>query len=333
MATVERRARPKPHAHATRKGTVVDIDIHQLEYFTCAARTGSYSRAARELFVTPQAISRSIQLLEARLGVQLFRRTSSGIDLTPAGSACLESTLEALASLRRLQDTAARHRPDVGTTIVLGIHSLCFRENGGSIDRTALLAFQKRHSTLTLSFVEMTGNAIIDALRDGAIDVGITVPPRDIDAQGASDLERHFLKSFCIAAIVSQEFARAYVRAPGTVSVEELVHGELILFSDETGYNGSLIAHANLAEISLPVSALRISPHGDMGFIAGSHLYAVRPLQHAQRTIHDERLRVLPIHDATGKQIRMPLELLMRRDRAHPAAEEELLALIEACYR
>lgn len=310
---------------------MVDLDIRQLEYFVSAASTGSYSQAARQLFVTPQAISRSIQLLEARIGTQLFRRTPSGIALTDAGTACLQPAQEALSSLQRLQDLAASYRQDESIAVILGAHSLCFRENGGSIDRTELIAFQKQHSTLALSFIEMAGNAVIDALRSDAIDIGVTVPPHALAK--SNDLERRSLKSFPIAAVVSQDFARDFAQGRDIISIDELANGELILFSDETEYNNCLIERASLAGIELPLSVLRISPHGNMGFIAGSQLYIVRPVQHARRTIHDERLRILPIQDAEGRGISMDLELLTKRGKRLSAGENSLVAFIQACYR
>ncbi|MBS5449927.1 MAG: LysR family transcriptional regulator [Coriobacteriia bacterium] len=313
---------------------MVDLDIHQLEYFVQAARASSYSQAARDLFVTPQAISRSIQLLEARMGVRLFRRTPSGIALTDAGSACLKPAQEALEALSRLLDTTQRYRQTDSLTIVLGIHSLCFRENGGSISRADLLTFQKQHSALTLTFIEMAGNAIIDALRTGAIDIGITVPPREVAE--STDLRRWFLKTFRIAAITSRGFAEAFAHREGEnefITVQDLTNGELILFSDETEYNNALVANARTAGIDLPISSLRISPHGDIGFISDSHLYVVRPLQHALRTITNEGLSILPIRDAHNQDIRMPLELLMRQDRILSDEERSLLSFIQQRYR
>lgn len=313
-------------AGATR---VIDLDIHQLEYFVCAANTGSYSQAARLLFVSPQAISRSIQLLEARTGMKLFERTSGGIALTDFGKVCLGPAQEALDALQQFQDMATRYRQGACSTISLGIHSLCFQENGGSIARNDLLAFQKQHSTVTLSFIEMTGDAIIDALQKDAIDFGITVAPRS----GADGLEQRFLKSFCIAALVSESFARRYAQEDGSVAIEDLANGELVLFSDETEYNDFLIEHARAAGCSLPVSSLKISPQGDMGFIADRRLYVIRPLQHALRTVHDERLRVLPIRNQHGEEIRIPLALLSKRGHTNTSAEDSLLEFIEGCYR
>jgi LysR family transcriptional regulator, glycine cleavage system transcriptional activator len=70
--------------------------------FEAAARTGSFARAADELHVTPAAISRLVQLLEARMGVSLFERRANRLVPTPAGrtyQAGLTPLFDALANL------------------------------------------------------------------------------------------------------------------------------------------------------------------------------------------------------------------------------------------
>lgn len=70
--------------------------------FEAAARTGSFARAADELHVTPAAISRLVQLLEARIGVSLFERRANRLVPTPAGrtyQAGLTPLFDALANL------------------------------------------------------------------------------------------------------------------------------------------------------------------------------------------------------------------------------------------
>ncbi|MEG0374067.1 MAG: LysR family transcriptional regulator, partial [Raoultibacter sp.] len=62
---------------------MLDLEMRQLEYFVTAASAGSYAQAAKQLFVSPQAISKSVQILEGRIGVALFERGPNGIALTP----------------------------------------------------------------------------------------------------------------------------------------------------------------------------------------------------------------------------------------------------------
>lgn len=60
-----------------------NMELYQVFYIT--AKAGSLSKAADELFVTQPAVTHSIKQLEAKLGGQLFFRTSRGVTLTTEG--------------------------------------------------------------------------------------------------------------------------------------------------------------------------------------------------------------------------------------------------------
>lgn len=60
-----------------------------LSYFEVAARTKSFAKAAKELHVTPAAISHQVKALEEYLGVELFVRHHRRVSLTPAARASL----------------------------------------------------------------------------------------------------------------------------------------------------------------------------------------------------------------------------------------------------
>jgi len=70
-----------------------------LPAFAIAARTGSLTLAAREVHLTPGAISRQIKSLEDALGVQLFHRKHNAISLTDAGRQYLTHVNAALAMI------------------------------------------------------------------------------------------------------------------------------------------------------------------------------------------------------------------------------------------
>jgi len=71
-----------------------------LTAFEAAARTGSFTVAARELSLTQGAISRQIKALEEQLGCPLFVRQGLRVTLTPAGAAYAEEVRGALHRLR-----------------------------------------------------------------------------------------------------------------------------------------------------------------------------------------------------------------------------------------
>lgn len=63
--------------------------LNWLRAFEVSARHLNLSAAAKELHVTPAAISQQVRLLEHRVGVALFERTARGVRLTRAGESLL----------------------------------------------------------------------------------------------------------------------------------------------------------------------------------------------------------------------------------------------------
>ena len=58
----------------------------QLETFIRVADAGSFNKAAEQSYITPTAVIKQINLLEANLDVKLFERTHRGLTLTKAGT-------------------------------------------------------------------------------------------------------------------------------------------------------------------------------------------------------------------------------------------------------
>ncbi len=62
------------------------MEYQRIKYFLKAAETLNFSQAAKELYVSPQALSRQIALLEEELGVKLFDRSTRTIVLNEVGT-------------------------------------------------------------------------------------------------------------------------------------------------------------------------------------------------------------------------------------------------------
>ena len=63
------------------------MTLQQLRYFLAAAEHGSFTAAARSLYIAQPSLSEQVRQLEAELGVDLFVRAGRGIALTEAGRA------------------------------------------------------------------------------------------------------------------------------------------------------------------------------------------------------------------------------------------------------
>lgn len=65
------------------------LDLDQLRTFVAIVDTGSFTRAAEEVFKTQSAVSMQVRRLEERLGTELFERAGRTVKLTEAGGRLL----------------------------------------------------------------------------------------------------------------------------------------------------------------------------------------------------------------------------------------------------
>lgn len=76
------------------------LDSRKLLAFSTLARLGSFTLAARELFITQSAVSHAIKSLEVELECRLFDRLGRSVKLTPAGHQLLEHAHRILAEMK-----------------------------------------------------------------------------------------------------------------------------------------------------------------------------------------------------------------------------------------
>ncbi len=83
--------------------------LNPLRAFEAAGRHLSLTKAARELHVTPAAVSHQVKGLEEYLGMKLFRRVGNSLLLTDAGQACLPGLVEGFDRLSDAVDRLKEH--------------------------------------------------------------------------------------------------------------------------------------------------------------------------------------------------------------------------------
>lgn len=103
----------------------------QLETFITVASLGSFSKAADELFVSPTAIMKQINMLENRLKVKLFVRTNHGLELTEAGKSLVidakfvsEYSARAIDKAKSIGDKESSKSIRIGTSIMTPVRFL-----------------------------------------------------------------------------------------------------------------------------------------------------------------------------------------------------------------
>lgn len=66
-------------SYASDSNGVDRLNISQIEYLSAAVRFGSFAEAARQLHITPQAISKAVKALEQETGLELFHFDGKGV--------------------------------------------------------------------------------------------------------------------------------------------------------------------------------------------------------------------------------------------------------------
>src|SRR3954447_11661187 len=113
--------------------------------FERAASQLSFRRAARDVSLSPSAISHQIRGLEEQFGIRLFIRGTRTVKLTPEGERYLAKVSAALATLQEASREMTRQRDGSGE---LWISSLPFFTS--TVLLPALPEFKRRHPSLTL---------------------------------------------------------------------------------------------------------------------------------------------------------------------------------------
>ncbi|MFH0131712.1 LysR substrate-binding domain-containing protein [Variovorax sp. VaC1] len=108
------------------------IDVNrsgEMEAFVQVVESGGFSAAARQLGMTPSAVSKLVARLELRLGIQLVHRSTRKLQLTPEGTQFYERSTRVLADMDEAERCAAagaapRGRVSINASVSFGQHKL-----------------------------------------------------------------------------------------------------------------------------------------------------------------------------------------------------------------
>lgn len=156
------------------------MDLDRLAEFTAVARGGNIKAVARELGVPAATLSARLRGFEKELGMELFRRVGSGVELTEAGERLLPSAEEILAGLRQLRGElkeAERHRYSRLRIGITGSGLPLYL--GPFLDELNL-----KYPDMSLELLDDSRCSIEEGLRSGEVDIYFASVMRDFEIPG-----------------------------------------------------------------------------------------------------------------------------------------------------
>ena len=160
------------------------VDVAGLRAFVAVARAGTVARAAGLLGLAQPSVSARLAQLERAWETRLFRRRARGMTLTPEGARLLPLAEAVLRGMEELDRAAGLPAAPAGELRV-GAGDALGRE---SLPR-ALAALLAREPGLEVRLREGPGPRLLEALREGEIDLALVVGPPDPPPADGIDLE------------------------------------------------------------------------------------------------------------------------------------------------
>lgn len=145
------------------------ITLRTLRLLLAIKESGNLSRAARHVNIVPSAASRRVGQLEEALGMQLLSRTTSGVELTPAGLAISRYAQKVVADLDKLELELHELAAGVHGHVRLAVSGLAMLRGFPE----QLARFVSQFPNANLNVHEETSEMIAAQLTGGTADVGI----------------------------------------------------------------------------------------------------------------------------------------------------------------
>ncbi|MDT0543801.1 MULTISPECIES: LysR family transcriptional regulator [Streptomyces] len=162
----------------------------RLVQFAAVARHEHVTRAAQWLGVPQSTLSRAMVRLEEDLGVALFARRGRTVALTPAGRTFLRAVERALAEVERAAESVRADADPASGKIAFGfLHTL-----GPETVPGLIRAFRVDHPRVRFQLVQNYGEAMIERMRTGDLDLCLTSPIPDAPDLVARRLDEQRLR-------------------------------------------------------------------------------------------------------------------------------------------
>ncbi|HDK37529.1 MAG TPA: LysR family transcriptional regulator [Thiolapillus brandeum] len=151
------------------------MELGELRAFLAVADNGSFSAAAKQLYLTQPAVSKRLAALEEELAIKLFDRIGRQVRLTHAGEVLLPKAREILLQTQDMKHLASNLQSEIsgvlalGTSHHIGLHRL----------PAVLKNFRSRFPQVNLDIRFMDSEAACSCVEKGGLEMAIVTLPTE----------------------------------------------------------------------------------------------------------------------------------------------------------
>ena len=197
-------------------------NLSSYRIFYTVANTGNISKAAKELYISQPAISKSVQKLEESVGCKLFSRSSRGVVLTEEGKLLYDHVSSAFETLTLGEEKLKR-------SIELGVRHLKIGVSS-TLCKYLLLPYLKefirQNPHISISITCQSTNDTLKLIEDDKIDIGLIGKPENL-----KNIQFDFLEEIEDVFVATKDYIRN-LRARG-VHKDQILQSSTLMLLDK----------------------------------------------------------------------------------------------------
>lgn len=268
------------------------INLSQFEVFCTVAKVKSFSKAARLLHLTQPAVSAQIHSLEDYFGVQLFRRSGQGVELTEAGELAYRyarQVLELVATMEKHLDSLSGLEEEelvVAASSSVGNYAL----------PCSIWAFREQHPGARVRLEIANRSQVLAKIKENHVPVAVVEGPVE-DEDGLAAFKVASDEVVIIAPPLPpwqdcQEIGLAELRKAPLIMREE-GSGTRFIFEQAIGRAGLRLEDLNIVTELGSSDAVKSAVEAGLGLSVAGRLSVKKDLRRASMVAL--RLKDLPI--------------------------------------
>lgn len=198
----------------------MDINYELYKVFYHVAVSLSFSEASKKLYISQSAVSQSIKVLEKKLNLPLFIRSTKKVQLTPEGEILLRHIEPAMNLIKRGEAQILESRTLGGGQIRIGASDTICRY----FLVPYLSRFHREYPNVHIKVTNQTSIRCVDLLESGAVDLIFTNYPNSRLGHG---FHIRYIQEFQDCFIASRKHYQELQQK--TLSLQELLHYPILM--------------------------------------------------------------------------------------------------------
>lgn len=146
------------------------MNLKQLEAFVQVAEDGSFSKAAKELFLTQPTISAHISALERELNARLFVRNTKEVNLSDDGVRLYKYAKEMIGLQKKIEECFEIDRKEKHHGITIAASTIPAQY----LLPKVLLKFNEKYPDEQIKIIETDSSEVVTQIVEHMVDVGFT---------------------------------------------------------------------------------------------------------------------------------------------------------------